>query len=78
MDEAEHELRAVLEIHTRLFGPECHDTLISRNNLALALRAQGRPDKAEREWRTILDLHTRLSGADHPDTLTIRSNLGLT
>jgi hypothetical protein len=58
-------------------GAEHPDTLISRNNLALALWDLGRHEEAAAEHRAVLDIRTRILGAEHPDTLTSRNNLGL-
>ncbi|WP_225795175.1 tetratricopeptide repeat protein [Streptomyces aculeolatus] len=56
-------------------GPEHPRTLISRNNLALVLRALGRLEEAEREHRAVHDIYARVLGPEHPDTLTSRNDL---
>jgi tetratricopeptide (TPR) repeat protein len=71
---AAHAHSAAVQWDSNHAGPEDLDTLTSRNELALALRALGRLEEAEREHRGVLELHTRLLGPTHPHTLTSRNN----
>jgi len=56
LEEAEAELRAVLEIR-RVLGDEHPATLTSRNNLAGVLNGLGRLEEAEAEHRAVLEIH---------------------
>ncbi len=75
LDEAEAEIRAVLEIRQRALGPDHPDIIGSRSNLALVLHDQARLDEAAAEIRAVLAARQRVLGSDHPDTLASRSNL---
>jgi tetratricopeptide (TPR) repeat protein len=55
-------------------GPE---TLSSRNNLAFAYHAAGRPAEAIPLYEQTLADRERILGPDHPDTLGSRNNLAL-
>ena len=59
----------------RVLGPDHPDTLLSRNNLALAYRAAGRTDEAISLNEQTLADRERVLGPDHPDTLKSRDNL---
>ncbi|MFF4368180.1 FxSxx-COOH system tetratricopeptide repeat protein [Streptomyces sp. NPDC001594] len=65
----------VLDVETRMLGPEHPDTLTSRNNLANALFGMGEPAEAIRLLRQTLEDRTRILGPAHPDTLTSRNDL---
>jgi hypothetical protein len=73
-DEAEAEVRGVLDTMARVLGPDHPGTLTGRDTFALLLHARGRLEEAETEIRAVLDAITRVLGPDHPDTLTSRSN----
>ena len=62
----------------RVFGPEHHDTLSAKNNLARTLHKRGSYAEAEGIERKVLALRTRVQGAAHPDTLLSANNLALT
>ena len=51
------------------------DTLASRNNRALALKALGRVQEAEVEHRAVRDALERVLGPEHPHTLISRGDL---
>lgn len=72
-DEAEAEIRDVLDTMTKVLGPDHPDTLVSQSTLALLLHGQGRLAEAEAEIRAVLDTTTRVLGTDHPETLVSRS-----
>jgi DNA-directed RNA polymerase specialized sigma24 family protein len=59
----------------RLLGPDHPDTLNSRNSLAAAYLAAGRPGDAILLFEQILAVWQRVLGPDHPDTVTSRNNL---
>ena len=59
----------------RLLGPDHHDTLNSRNSLAAAYQAAGRPADAIPLFEQTLVVRERLLGPEHPDTLTTQNNL---
>ncbi|MEH0516754.1 FxSxx-COOH system tetratricopeptide repeat protein [Streptomyces sp. B21-079] len=65
----------VLDVETRMLGPEHPDTLTSRNNLGNALFGMGEPAEAIRLLRQTLEGRTRMLGPEHPDTLTSRNDL---
>ncbi|KAI4599640.1 hypothetical protein KJ359_001737 [Pestalotiopsis sp. 9143b] len=50
-------------------------TLSSMNNLALALRSQGKYEEAEEMHRETLERKKSVLGPEHPDTLTSMNNL---
>ena len=61
----------------RVLGPDHPDTLVSRNNLAVAYRAAGRYAEAIPLHEQALAACERVLGPDHPDTLTSRNNLAV-
>jgi tetratricopeptide (TPR) repeat protein len=61
----------------RILGADHADTLISRNNLAVAYRAAGRTADAIPLLERILAVSERVLGADHADTLISRNNLAM-
>ena len=60
----------MLDLSRRVLGPEHPDTLVSMNNLAATLQAQGDLAGARGLQEQVLDLSRRVLGAEHPDTLT--------
>ena len=56
-------------------GADHPDTLASRNNLALTLRALGRLQEAEAEHRAVRNTLERVLGPEHPRTLASRGDL---
>ncbi|MFJ3861498.1 tetratricopeptide repeat protein [Streptomyces sp. NPDC090085] len=60
------------------FGNDHPHTLISRNNLALALQDVGRLQEAADLHQQVLTTSERTLGPEHPDTLTSRNNLANT
>ncbi len=59
----------------RMLGPNHPDTLNSRNSLAAAYQAAGRPTEAIPLFEQTLVGRERLFGPDHPDTLNSQNNL---
>ncbi len=59
----------------RALGPNHPDTLNSRNSLAAAYQAAGRPAEAIPLFEQTLVGRERLLGPDHPDTLNSQNNL---
>ena len=76
-DLAELAWRRACEVRTSDtdLGPDHPDTLATRGNIALALRASGRLREAEAEHRAVVEAMTRVLGAEYPDTLAGRDNL---
>ncbi len=68
--------RAALLSHRNL-GREHPETLKTRNDLALAINAQGRPDEAEAILREVLALQEKVLDREHPDTQRRRNNLAV-
>ncbi|WPB93341.1 SAV_2336 N-terminal domain-related protein [Streptomyces malaysiensis] len=64
-DEAERELRAVVEVSTREHGEEQDYTLFARDYLVDLLYDAGRLEAAAEECRTLLDAWERREGTDH-------------
>ena len=64
-----------LGLRLRGLGDDHADTLISKSNLAGALRQQGLLDQARCLEQDIVDTRQRTLGADHLDTLAARANL---
>jgi hypothetical protein len=73
--EAEEVYTGALEAYQRARGSEDISVLRLRNDLAYALRDQGKPAVAEAEHRAVLDIQKRVLGAEHLDTLASRINL---
>jgi tetratricopeptide (TPR) repeat protein len=73
--EAEKTLRRVLEVHTRLSGPEDFATLKTRTSLASALEQQGKAAEAETQYRAVFKLATDVWGPEDWRTLTARGGL---
>ncbi|MET9963036.1 tetratricopeptide repeat protein [Streptomyces sp. NPDC006326] len=67
----------VLDVETRMLGPEHPDTLTSRNDLACALDGTGEHAEAVGLLRQTLNDRTRVLGPEHPHTLASRDSLGL-
>jgi hypothetical protein len=68
----------VLEVSRRILGEEHPDTLISMNNLAGTLRAQGDLAGARTLLEQDLEVRRRILGEEHPDTLISMDNLAKT
>lgn len=64
-----------LENARRVLGPDHHQTLTSKNHLALAHQAAGHLDVAIRLQEENLAETDRILGPDHPDSLAARNNL---
>jgi tetratricopeptide (TPR) repeat protein len=73
--EAEKIFRTLVARRTLKLGSDHPDTLLSRNNLAIALQDQHKILDAMQEHRGVLDVRQRVYGTEHPDTLISRSNL---
>jgi tetratricopeptide (TPR) repeat protein len=73
--DAETLYRRVIELRTRVLGPEHPDTLASRNRLIYALNEEEEHDKAIAEARQVVALREKILGYEHPDTLLSRYNL---
>ena len=61
--------------HERILGPDHPETLLSRNNLAIAYQGAGRVDEAITLYEQTLAARERVLGPDHPDTLATHNNL---
>lgn len=72
---AEYYARKAQEFTTSHFGSADSKTLACRNNLAIALRAQGKNAESEQEHRAVLAIREQFSGAEHPQTLKSQNNL---
>ena len=70
----DHSDEATLKARETKLGPDHPDTLISRNNLAVAYRSPAGPPRRSRCTRRRSSVESKL-GPDHPDTLTSRNNL---
>ena len=66
-NEAEQLEIQVLDLRTKLLGPEHPDTLTSMGNLAGTYRYQGRWNEAEELQIQVMDMRKTLLGAEHPD-----------
>jgi tetratricopeptide (TPR) repeat protein len=69
------QLGRALEIIRAKLGPDHPETLVARNNLALAFSQDGRYDDAVRMHVETLKLMTARLGPDDPRTLSARNNL---
>ena len=72
---AEKLFRGVIEIRSRVLGPEHPDTLASRHRLIYALNEEEKHVEAEAEARQVVKLREKILGLEHPDTLLSRYNL---
>ena len=70
-------VQQILAVRERLLGADHPSTLASRNNLASAYRAAGRPAEAIPLFEQNVAACERLLGADHPRTLASRHHLDL-
>jgi hypothetical protein len=68
---------SLVDRQERELGRESPDTLVSRNNLANALMAEGRYAEAETAQRSLLTDMERTFDHDHPDVFRCRFNLAL-
>ncbi len=73
--DAEKLYRSVIEIRTRVLGPENPDTLASRHRLVYVLNEEEKHAEAEAEARQVVELREKILGFEHPDTLLSRYNL---
>ena len=73
--DAEELYRSVIEIRSRVLGPEHPETLASRNRLIYALNEEEKHAEAEAEARQVVKLREKILGFEHPDTLLSRYNL---
>ncbi len=73
--EAEKLYRQVIELRSRVLGPEHPDTLASRNRLIYALNEEEKHAEAVAEARQVVTLREKILGFEHPDTLLSRYNL---
>ncbi|WP_343732449.1 tetratricopeptide repeat protein [Duganella sp.] len=67
-----------LVLRQRGLGEDHPDTLVSKTNLATALRLQGKLEEAQFLEECVVDARERLLGAEHFDTLAARSALAIT
>ncbi len=74
-DEADRHLPVVVDIRTRLLGPDHPDTLTAEHNLANLLLQEGRYAEAEPLYLKTLDGQKRVLGAEDPATLRAMGNL---
>ena len=74
--DAEKLFRSVIEMRSRVLGPEHPDTLATRNRLIYALNEEEKHAEAEAEARQVVTLREQILGFQHPDTLLSRYNLG--
>ena len=74
---AETTHRQALSLRKRKLGSEHPDTLMSMNEVAVALKDQGKYAEAESMNRETLAWREKVLGREHPDTLTSMNNLAL-
>src|SRR5262249_53866163 len=73
--EAEALFHRVIEVRTRVLGPEDPETLTSRHRLIYALNEQSKHAEAEKEARQVLAVREKNLGSEHRDTLVSLCNL---
>lgn len=66
-----------VEIRRRLPGNEHPEALVSTNNLAEVLRAEGNEDGARTSHEQVLEARCRVHGEEHRDTLQPMNNLAV-
>ncbi|MCC5822650.1 MAG: tetratricopeptide repeat-containing serine/threonine protein kinase [Phycisphaerales bacterium] len=74
-EEAEPIYRRVLEIETRLGGPDNLETLATAHNLAFLLASMGRHEESEPLYRDTLERCARVLGPAHEGTLSCMTAL---
>jgi eukaryotic-like serine/threonine-protein kinase len=74
---AESMHREALVLRKKLLGNEHPDVASSLNNLANALRAQGRLNEAETLFREALAMRKKLLGSEHPEVASSLQNLAV-
>jgi len=75
---AENLYRLQWEIRSRILGSEHQDTLISMDNLAMTLLAEGDLSGAREKQEQVLEIARQVLGNEHTDTLTSMNNLAMT
>ncbi len=70
--------KAILAQRVQTLGDTHPETLISRNNLALAYQSAGDLERAAPLFAATLAQQVQVLGDNHPETLTTRHNLALT
>ncbi|CAL9620766.1 tetratricopeptide repeat protein [Streptomyces sp. enrichment culture] len=75
-DEAEREIRGVLEAYRRRFGPDHPVALSAQQLLSRVLAARGHVEAAVEIMTDVVDRRERGLGADHPFTVAGRRLLG--
>ncbi|MGH8673228.1 MAG: tetratricopeptide repeat protein, partial [Burkholderiales bacterium] len=75
---AERQLRRVVELSHRVFGPKHRETAANFNLLGITLRELGRLDEAVDLQRQALAIRVASLGADHPDNAPVDRALALT
>lgn len=73
--DAEKLFRSVIEVRSRVLGPEHPETLASRHRLIYALNEEEKHAEAEAEARQVVALREKILGFEHLDTLLSRYNL---
>jgi tetratricopeptide (TPR) repeat protein len=70
--------KKMIEVSSRVFGPESIQTARSRDFNGCALLDQGRADDAEAEHRETIRLKSKILGPEHPETINSMWIYGLT
>src|SRR5262249_43656857 len=70
--------KKMIEISSRVFGPESIQTARSRDWNGCSLLDQGRGDDAEAEHRETIRLKSKILGPEHPETINSMWIYGLT
>ena len=68
----------MLEIWERGLGPEHHDTVLAKGDLAKTLHERGELAEAEQLTREVLEIWERTLGPEHHDTVLAKENLANT
>jgi hypothetical protein len=74
-EQAEAELREVLQARVRVLGPDHPDTLSTRDSLAYWIGRTGDEAAAVELYRQLLVDRERVLGPDHPDTRNTRDHV---
>ncbi|MEY2557914.1 MAG: eukaryotic-like serine/threonine-protein kinase [Verrucomicrobiota bacterium] len=75
--EAERRLQEVLDVRSRVYGPEHRQTLRARRRRAFVLLVLPKYAEAEREYRELIRLDEKILGPEHPETLYSHWDLAL-
>ena len=70
------DLQQLLELYTKVYGPDDPQVGTIFNNIGLCFYYMGQPDEAVRNYRKAIQINISAYGEDHPSTAYIYNNIG--